>query len=110
MRRFRDIAPAAAMPRGWLIGVLIHTGREPKPTRHFYAVGLEDRARAEWAALDHAITIGEIAASPFGGMEPVEAMLQLPPSTIDWSGLNQGEVRVLGIKWPRRWLRTETLT
>ncbi len=97
------------MPRGWLIGVLIKLSGQIDPVRHVYAVGLQDRARAEWAALDHAITVGEVASSPFGGMEPVEAMLQLPPSTIDWSGLNQGEVRALGVKWSRRWLRTETL-
>jgi hypothetical protein len=105
MRRFRDLAAAAAPPRsGWLIGVLLRLPGEAAPVRHFYAVGLGDRARAEWAALDRAMLLGDIASSPHQGTEPVEAMAALKPHTFDWSGLGDGEVRALGTKSPRRWI------
>ena len=44
MRRFRDLAVAAPPRAGWLIGVLVRLPGEAEPARHFYAVGLEDRA------------------------------------------------------------------
>lgn len=106
MRRFRELALAAeAKPRqGWLIGVLVRLPGEAAPVRHFYAVALADRARAEWAALDRAMLLGDIASSPWRGTEPVEAIKALTPHAFDWSGLKDGEVRALGTKQPRRWL------
>jgi hypothetical protein len=79
---------------------------EAAPVRQFYAVAHDDRARAEWAAADRAMLLGDIASSPFKGTEPVETMTQLARTTFDWSGLTKGEVRALGVKWPRRWLAT----
>jgi hypothetical protein len=105
MRRFRDLAAANAPPlQGWLIGVLVRVPGEAEPQRHYYAVGLADRARAEWAAADRAMLIGDIASSPFRGTEPVDAMKALTPYAFDWSGLKAGEVKPLGTKHPRRWL------
>ncbi len=105
MRRFRDLAAALPPPpTGWLIGVLVRLPGEPAPVRYFYAVAHDDRARAEWAAADRAMLLGDIASSPFKGTEPVETMAQLARTTFDWSGLLKGEVRALGVKWPRRWL------
>lgn len=105
MRRFRDLDGPAAPPRkGWLVGVLVRAPGEAEPVRQFYAVGLDDRARAEWAAADSAIQTGDIASSPHRGVEPVEAMVLLGPGAFAWSGLKAGEVRALGFKWPRRWL------
>ena len=106
MRRFRELAAAADSRRlaGWLIGVLVRVPGEAEPVRHFYAVALADRARAEWAAADHAILVGDIASSPHRGMEPVETIKALTPGAFDWSGLKDGETRPLGTKQPRRWL------
>jgi hypothetical protein len=105
MRRFRDLAAAVpAPPEGWLVGVLVRVAGEPAPVRHFYAVALADRAKAEWAALDRAMLLGDIASSPYRGTEPVEVMAALAPHAFEWSGLGAGEVRALGWKWPRRWL------
>ena len=106
MRRFRDLAAAEPLPIGWLIGVLVRIPGEAAPVRHFYAVAYDDRARAEWAAADRAMLIGDIASSPHRGTEPVEAMTQLARTTFAWSGLARNEVRALGVKWPRRWLAT----
>ena len=104
MRRFRDLAVLGPPRQGWLIGILVRLPGEAEPTRHFYAVGLADRARAEWAAADLAMLLGDIASSPHKGTEPVDAMAPLTANAFDWSGLKDGEVRALGWKWPRRWL------
>lgn len=104
MRRFRELAIPGPKRAGWLIGVLVRLPGEPEPVRQFYAVGLEDRARAEWAAADLAMLTGDIASSPWRGTEPVEAMKRLGPYAFDWSGLKDGETRALGTKQPRRWL------
>ena len=55
---------------------------EAAPIRHFYAVGHDDRNRAEWAAVDQALTLGAVATSPVGGVEPVEAFARLSARTI----------------------------
>ena len=105
MRRFRELAAALPSPlAGWLVGVLVRVPGEAGPVRHFYAVALADRARAEWAAADRAMLIGDIASSPWRGIEPVEAIKALTPYAFDWSGLKDGETRPLGTKQPRRWL------
>ncbi len=105
MRRFREIDPnAPAPPSGWLVGVLVRLPGEREPVRHFWAVALDDRNKAEWAAADRAIEMGDIASSPFKGTEPVEAMTRIARHAFEWSGLQRGEVRALGWKWPRRWL------
>ncbi len=104
MRRFRDLAVPEPAPVGWLIGVLVKLADQPQPVRHFWAIGIEDRARAEWAAADRAMLLGDIASSPYRGTEPVEAMTPLSRASFSWSGLEAGEVRALGVKWPRRWL------
>jgi hypothetical protein len=104
MRRFRELAVPEPLIVAWLIGVLVRIPGEPGPVRHFYAVAHADRARAEWAAADRAMLIGDIASSPHLGAEPVETLTQLARTTVDWAGLAKGEVRALGVKWPRRWL------
>jgi hypothetical protein len=106
MRRFRELAVASEAPplKGWLIGVLVRLPGEKEPVRHFWAVAMADRARAEWAAADRAMLIGDIASSPWRGTEPVAAIKALTPHAFDWSGLKDGEVRALGTKQPRRWL------
>jgi len=106
MRRFRELAVAPEAPprAGWLVGVLVRLPGETEPRRHFWAVALADRAKAEWAAADRAMLIGDIASSPWRGTEPVEAIKALAPHAFDWSGLKDGEARALGTKQPRRWL------
>jgi hypothetical protein len=104
MRRFRELAVPEPLPVGWLIGVLVRLPDQAQPVRHFWAIGMADRARAEWAAADRAMLLGDIASSPYQGTEPVEAMAQLSRTSFSWSGLAEGEVRALGVKWPRRWL------
>ena len=90
--------------RGWLIGVMVELEDEPAPLRRFFAVGCEDRARAEWRAIDKAQLLGRIASSPVGGLEPVHALAELPPKAISDLALASGEVRDLGRRWPRRWI------
>ena len=105
MRRFRDLAAVDLPPlQGWLVGVLVRLPGEREPQRHFWAVAVADRAKAEWAAADRAMLVGDIASSPWRGTEPVEAIRALTPHAFDWSGLKDGEVRALGTKQPRRWL------
>ena len=92
------------MGSGWMIGVMVELAGEPKPLRHFFAVGHEDRAKAEWTAIDRAMLIGGVAVSPVGGLEPVHAISELTPQIVKSLALKPGEVRALGWKWPRRWL------
>lgn len=95
------------MTTGWMIGVLLEIEGERAPARHFYAVVQADPARAEWACVDLALRAGVVAASPSGGMEPVEAISPLSAATIRAMGLGEGEVRALGRRWPRRWIGGE---
>jgi uncharacterized membrane protein len=92
------------MESGWLIGVMVELAGEPVALRHFFAVGHEDRAKAEWKAIDHALLIGPVATSPVGGLEPVHAVSELSPRTTKALALKPSEVRALGWRWPRRWL------
>ncbi len=80
---------------------------EPAPLRHFFAVGHEERAKAEWRAVDQALLIGRVAESPVGGLEPVHAISELTPKTIKALALKAGEVRSLGWRWPRKWITLE---
>lgn len=89
---------------GWLIGVMVELSGEPAPVRHFFAVGHEDRAKAEWTAIDAASLIGGIASSPVKGVEPVQALAALTPARMKKKGLLPREVRALGRAWPRNWL------
>lgn len=95
--------PATAVG-GWLVGVLLEIGGERAPVRHYYAIGHEDRAKAEWVAVDHAGREGHVASSPSQGMEPVAALRGLTLTKMAMQGLARGEVRALGWKSPRRWL------
>ena len=92
------------MAKGWMIGVMVELAGEPVPLRHFFAVGHEDRARAEWRAIDSAMLIGRVAGRPVGGLEPVHVVSELPLRTTTALALKEGEVRALGWKWPRRWI------
>jgi hypothetical protein len=92
---------------GWLIGVMVGVAGEPAPLRHFFAVGFEDRAKAEWSAVDSALGIGEVATSPVGGLEPVHAVSELSAHTVGALGLKPKEVRSLGWRWPRKWITLE---
>ncbi len=96
------------MASGWLIGVMVEVAGEPKPLRHFFAVGFDDRAKAEWSAIDRAMLIGPVASSPVGGLEPVHMVAELTPKTIRTLALKPGEVRALGWRWPRRWIALQT--
>ena len=98
------------MAKGWMIGVMVEVAGEPAPLRHFFAVGHEDRARAEWRAVDSAMRIGPVAGRPVGGLEPVHAIGELPLRTTSALALKDGEVRALGWKWPRRWISQEVRT
>ncbi len=92
------------MASGWLIGVMVEAPDEPAPVRCFFAVGVDDRAKAEWRAIDGAMLIGPIATSPVAGLEPVHMVAELTAKTIGTMALKPGEVRPLGRRWPRRWL------
>ncbi len=92
------------MAGGWLIGVLVEIAGEPKPLRHYFAVGHEDQGKSEWTAVDWAQRAGRVASSPIGGQEPVEAIKALTPAKMKLLGLAPGEVRELGWRHPRRWL------
>ena len=91
------------MAKGWLIGVMVELADEPAPVRHFFAVGSDDRAAAEWKAIDGALRVGSVSPSPVGGLEPVHALGELTPRSIDIHGLRPGEVRALGRRTPRLW-------
>jgi hypothetical protein len=91
---------------GWLIGVLLEIEGERMPLRHYYGVGQPDRARAEWAAVDIALTEGRVVTSPVGGVEPVQAVNSLSAWRMSIVGLRPGELRALGWKLPRRWLES----
>lgn len=91
------------MAGGWLIAIMVQAHGEPmKP--HYYAVGQEDQAQAEWAAVDRALRMGQVAASPLNGAEPVQAIRPLTLQRMGELGLAVGEVRELGWRRPRRWL------
>ncbi len=92
------------MAGGWLIAVLLELPGEPKPLRHYFAVGHEDQGKAEWTAVDWAQRTGRVASSPIGGEEPVQAVRALTAAKMKILGLAQGEVRELGWRHPRRWL------
>ena len=96
-----------AMASGWMIGVMVELPGEPAALRHFFAVGYEDRAKAEWKAIDQALTIGRVAASPVAGLEPVHAVSELSAQTAARLALKAGEVRSLGWRWPRKWVTLE---
>ncbi len=104
----QGVVGAWIMAKGWLIGVMVELADEPVALRHFFAVGHEDRARAEWKAIDQAMLIGRVAASPVDGLEPVHAIAELAPKTLAVQALKADEVRALGRRWPRRWLALET--
>jgi len=91
------------MANGWLIGVMVELEGEPIALRHYFAVGHEDRAKAEWKAIDQALLIGQVAVSPVGGLEPVHAVGELSAKTIAVQALKPDEVRPLGQRPPRRW-------
>jgi uncharacterized membrane protein len=95
------------MANGWLIGVMVELAGEPVALRHFFAVGHADRAKAEWRAIDSALLIGQVAASPVGGLEPVHAVSELSAKTIKSLALKPSEVRSLGWRWPRKWMSLE---
>jgi hypothetical protein len=91
------------MTGGWLIGVMVHVAGEAGPVRHYWAVGYAEQAKAEWTAVDDATRIGRVAASPVGGLEPVQAIVAIPPHRMHTLGLRHGQIRALGWRWPRRW-------
>ncbi len=91
------------MSGGWVIGVMLEMAGQPA-VRHYFAVGHDDRAKAEWTAVDWALREGSVAASPVGGLEPVAALRRIPPQRMAGLGLKPGEVRALGWRHPRRWL------
>ena len=95
--------PARSAPAGWVVGVMLAAPGEAMQ-RHYFAVGFAERAKAEWTAIDWAVRAGEVAASPIGGTEPVEALQPLTRARMATLGLSPGEVRALGWRYPRRWL------
>lgn len=92
------------MAAGWLIGVLMEALDEPAPARRYFAVARADRAEAEWAAVDAATSVGRVASSPRGGVEPVETEGELPAAFLTANGVRPGAVHDLGVLRPRRWL------
>lgn len=89
---------------GWVIGVMVEHPDVRQAVRHYFAVGHDDRAKAEWTAVDWALREGRVAASPVAGQEPVQALRELTPTLMAKLGLKPGEVRALGWRHPRRWL------
>ena len=83
---------------GWLIGVLVELPGEPRPLRHYFAVGHLDQGKCEWTAVDLASEVGRIATSPVGGQEPVEAIRPLTLTRMRMLGLAPGQARALGWK------------
>ena len=84
--------------------MLIEVEDEPSPQRRFFVVAQADRARAEWSAIDCAMLEGPVAASPAGGLEPVEAIQPLAASVLRSAGVAPGAAKALGARWPRRWI------
>ena len=103
MNQMSPPPPPVPPPAGWMIGVMIEADGAPAQ-RHYFAVSKPDRNRAEWAAVDQALTTGTVATSPSGGSEPVEAVAPLTAATFKAMGMGQGQVRALGSRWPRRWM------
>lgn len=91
---------------GWIVAVLVELEGEPSAVRHFYALGFEDRGKAEWTAVDHALREGAVASSPANGQEPVQSICPIPPALMSRLGSRPGQVRALGTLWPRRWIST----
>lgn len=83
---------------------MVEAERGAVAVRQFFAVARVDRNRAEWAAVDRALTLGAVATSPSGGAEPVEAVAPLTAGTLKAMGMADGQIRDLGPRWPRRWL------
>lgn len=83
---------------------MIEVAGEPAPLRHYFAIGEEERAKAEWTAVDHALVVGAVCSSPVGHLEPVEALKHLTPARMKTLGLSAGQVRPLGSNLPRKWL------
>ena len=89
---------------GWVIGVMVELPGEVAAQRHFFAVNRTDRAEAEWKAVDAAALIGTVATSPVKGLEPVHAVSELTAASIRNLALGAGQVKLLGTRWPRRWV------
>lgn len=96
--------PKQTLPGGWVISVMLTPAGETQPLAHYFGVGHPDQGKAEWSAVDQALTLGEVAVSPIGGHEPVRAERLLMQARMATLGLKAGEVRVLGWRRPRRWL------
>lgn len=101
--RGRVLSEEARVSGGWVIGVMVEAAGQTAQ-RHYFAVGHDDRAKAEWTAVDWALREGAVASSPVGGQEPVQALRRIPPQKMGALGLKPGEVRPLGWRHPRRWL------
>jgi hypothetical protein len=97
-------AKAPEKPMGWVIGVMIETPETREPQRHFFAVDRADRAQAEWKAVDAASLMGAVATSPVKGLEPVHAVSELSAASMRNLALGAGQVKLLGTRWPRRWV------
>jgi hypothetical protein len=96
--------PKQTTPGGWVISVLLTPAGEPQPLVHYFAVGYPDQGKAEWSAMDAALPLGEVSASPVAGQEPVRAERQIMEARMEALGLKAREVRALGWRRPRRWL------
>ena len=96
-------------PAGWVIGVMIETPDAPGAQRHFFAVDRADRAEAEWKAVDAAALIGAVATSPVKGLEPVHAVSEITAAAMRNLALGAGQVKLLGTRWPRRWVSAGSL-
>ncbi len=97
------------MTTGWVVGVLIETAELPSPQRRFFIVAHADQGRAEWAAVDCAMLEGPVAASPSGGLEPVQAIRVVSAAGLKSIGLLSGGARALGPRLPRRWMGQATV-
>ena len=101
--------PPSPKPNGWVIGVMIETPDAPGAQRHFFAVDRADRAEAEWKAVDAAALIGAVATSPVKGLEPVHAVSEITAAAMRNLALGAGQVKLLGTRWPRRWVSAGSL-
>jgi hypothetical protein len=93
-----------APPAGWIVGVLVTLEGETTAVLRHFAVGKPDQQRAEWAAIDRAVSLGPVATSPLRGEEPVRAISPVSAALGVTLGLAPGEVRDIGPRLPRKWL------
>ncbi len=84
------------MAKRWLIGVIVELWDQPVALHHYFAVGDEDRAKAEWKAIDQALLIGHAAVSQVGDLKAVHAIWRAAAQDCCRPGAEVGRSAVVG--------------